>query len=153
VLTSKTITKIINHFEFSGCANSCNKFVSSRSLSTVKWPVILLWKGTFSPAAPLMKWQEGQFPRHSRGLRRPCCYGITYFRDYNAHRIIRRIKWSKIKISQTVFNSFTVTPAWVPVSSEISHLRNFWLHALCTCTEWYPTYQIRWENWWLGLRV
>jgi len=36
-----------------------------------------------------------------------------------------------------------------PVSSEISDLRNFWLHAMCACTEWYSTYQIRWENWWL----
>jgi len=28
--------------------------------------------------------------------------------------------------------------------------RNFWLHAMCACTEWYSTYQIRWENWWFG---
>jgi len=35
------------------------------------------------------------------------------------------------------------------VSSEISDLRNFWLHAMCGCTGWYSTYQIRWENWWL----
>jgi len=31
--------------------------------------------------------------------------------------------------------------------------RNFWLHAMCECLEWYSTYQIRWENWWLGLTV
>ena len=31
--------------------------------------------------------------------------------------------------------------------------RNFWLHALCACTEQHSTYQIRWENWWLGLRI
>jgi len=32
MLTSKIITEIIeNHSEFSGCANSCNKFVSNRS--------------------------------------------------------------------------------------------------------------------------
>ena len=31
--------------------------------------------------------------------------------------------------------------------------RNFWLHAMCTCTEQHSTYQIRWENWWLGHRV
>jgi len=32
ILTSKTITEMIeNHSEFSCCANSCNKFVSSRS--------------------------------------------------------------------------------------------------------------------------
>ena len=40
-----------------------------------------------------------------------------------------------------------------PVSSEISDLLNFWLHAMCACTESYSTYQIRWENWWLGFRV
>jgi len=29
--------------------------------------------------------------------------------------------------------------------------RNFWphrLHAMCICTEFYSTCQIRWENWW-----
>ena len=31
--------------------------------------------------------------------------------------------------------------------------RNFWLHAICACTEQHSTYQIRWENWWLGLRI
>jgi len=25
--------------------------------------------------------------------------------------------------------------------------RNFWLHAMCACTEWYSTYQIRGGNW------
>ena len=31
--------------------------------------------------------------------------------------------------------------------------RNFWLHAICACTEQHSTYEINWENWWLGLRV
>jgi len=31
---------------------------------------------------------------------------------------------------------------WISVSSEISDLRNFWLHAMGTCTEKYSTYQI-----------
>ena len=31
--------------------------------------------------------------------------------------------------------------------------RNFWLHAMCACTEEHSTYQIRWENWWLGHRI
>jgi len=30
-----------------------------------------------------------------------------------------------------------------------SDLQNFWLHAICACTEQHSTYQIRWENWWL----
>ena len=47
----------------------------------------------------------------------------------------------------------TALEAESPVSSDISDLRNFWLHALCTCTEQHSTYQIRWENWWLGLRI
>jgi len=33
-----------------------------------------------------------------------------YFSDHKAHRIIRRIKWSKTYISQTLFNSFTIMP-------------------------------------------
>ena len=31
--------------------------------------------------------------------------------------------------------------------------RNFWLHAMCACTEWLSTCQNRLENLWLGLRV
>jgi len=27
--------------------------------------------------------------------------------------------------------------------------RNFWLHTMYPCAEWYSTHQIRWENWWL----
>jgi len=30
--------------------------------------------------------------------------------------------------------------------------RNFWLHAICACTEQHFAYEIRWENWWFGLR-
>jgi len=41
----------------------------------------------------------------------------------------------------------------VPVSSEISDLRNFWLYAVYACTEEHSTYKIRWQNWWSGLRV
>ena len=45
MLTSKIRTEIIeNHSEFSGCQNSCNKFVTSRSWYTMKLPMILLWK-------------------------------------------------------------------------------------------------------------
>ena len=45
MLTSKIITEIIkNHCEFSGCLKSCNDYVSSRSWSTTKLPMILLWK-------------------------------------------------------------------------------------------------------------
>ena len=47
----------------------------------------------------------------------------------------------------------TALEAESPVSSEISDLRKFWLHTICACTEQHSTYQIRWENWWLGLRI
>jgi len=47
----------------------------------------------------------------------------------------------------------TALEAESPVSREISDLWNFWLHAICACTEQHSTYQIRWENWWLGLRI
>jgi len=32
----------------------------------------------------------------------------------------------------------------LPVSSEISDLRNFWLHTMYACTDWYSSWQIRW---------
>ena len=63
MLTSEVITEIIeNHSEVSGWANSCNKFVSNRSCQTMKYPMILLWKGTYTPIAPLLKGQEGNAP-------------------------------------------------------------------------------------------
>ena len=44
-LASKIIAELIeNHYEFCGCANRCNKFVSSRSLLTIELPMIILWK-------------------------------------------------------------------------------------------------------------
>ena len=43
--TSKIITKFLeNHFEFSGCPKSCNKFVSSQSWFAMKLPMRLLCK-------------------------------------------------------------------------------------------------------------
>jgi len=42
-LTSEIIAKTVeNHSEFCGCANSCNKLVSSRSLQTIKLPVSVM---------------------------------------------------------------------------------------------------------------
>ena len=71
MLTLKTITEIIeNNFEFSGCANSCIEYVSSRSWLTMKLPMILIWRGTPVPVAPLSKGQ-GQCVRHAPVLRRP----------------------------------------------------------------------------------
>ena len=34
-----------------------------------------------------------------------------------------------------------------------SPVSNFWLHAICACTEQHSEYRIRWENGWLGLRI
>ena len=40
------------------------------------------------------------------------------------------------------------------VGGWITHVkRNFWLHAICACTEQHSTYWLRWENWWLGLSI
>ena len=52
MLTSKLITEIIeNHPELCVCANSCNKFVSSRSWWIMKLLKILLCKGSCAPVA------------------------------------------------------------------------------------------------------
>jgi len=59
---SKMIAKIVeNHSEFCGCANSCNKFVSSWSWKTMQFSVILLWNGTSAPVAPFSK-RHGNTP-------------------------------------------------------------------------------------------
>ena len=63
MFTSKITTEIIeNHSEFSGCSNSCNKFVSSRTWRTMKLPVILLWKRTSASVAPFWKGRGGNGP-------------------------------------------------------------------------------------------
>ena len=60
MLTSKITTEIIeNHSEFSGCLNSCNIFVWSRSWHTMKLPMIILWRGTSDAVAPLFKGRGG----------------------------------------------------------------------------------------------
>jgi len=76
MLTSDIITKIIeNRSESSGFTNGCNKFVL-----TMKWPMILLWKGTDAPVYPLWKGRGGNAPLYSATLRCPCsfvCAGWT----------------------------------------------------------------------------
>ena len=54
-----------------------------------------------------------------------------------------------------VFNEYWT---WVFFTSIFFNLtsgvkRNFLFHAMCACTKWYSPYQIRRENWLLGLRV
>ena len=62
IYLQNNIKFIENHSEFYGCANSCNKFVSSWSSKTIKLSVILLWKDTSVPVVPFSKGQ-GQYPR------------------------------------------------------------------------------------------
>jgi len=77
MFTSKITTEIIeNHSEFSGCSNSCNKFVSSRTWRTMKLPMILQCKGTSAPVVPFWK-GRGAMPRHASILQRPCAYYST----------------------------------------------------------------------------
>jgi len=74
MLTSKIITKMLeNHSEFSGCPNSCNKFVAGPTWQNMKLPMILLWKGTSVPVTPFWK-VRGAIPPHASILWRPCAY-------------------------------------------------------------------------------
>ena len=78
MLTAEIITGIIeNHSEVSGCPNNCNKLISSPSCLTMKLPMILLWKGTSAPVAPLLKGQRRKCSRHASILQRPCAYYST----------------------------------------------------------------------------
>ena len=61
---------------------------------------------------------------------------IVYKHTYSAQRWLMKT---------TFYNS---VEGWIT-----SVKRNFWLHAPCACTEQHSTYKIRWENWWLGLRI
>ena len=66
--SSKMLTETTErHFEVFGCANSCNKFVSTQSWLTMKLLLImiLLWKGIPVPFAPLFKRQGRQYPHHA----------------------------------------------------------------------------------------
>jgi len=62
---------------------------------------------------------------------------ILYKHTYSAQRWLNK--------DRTFYNS---VGGWIT-----SVKRNFWLRATCTYTEQHSTYKIRWENWWLGLRV
>ena len=78
-LTSKIIAEIIeNHSEFCGYTNSCTKFVSSWSWSTIKLPITVSWKSTSAHVAPLLK-EQRSITRYFTALQRSwyylwCCY-------------------------------------------------------------------------------
>jgi len=75
MLTSRLITEIIeNHSEVSGCANSCNKFVSKSILINHEITSDTLWKGTSSSSLPPWKGHGGQCPNHVPILRCPCSF-------------------------------------------------------------------------------
>jgi len=50
-----------------------------------------------------------------------------------------------IRIVSSFARNSTMGGGGPPPSVEL----NFWLHTMCACTEWYSTYQIRWDNLWL----
>jgi len=96
-----------------------------------------------------------------------------HFESYEEKRVKISLLYRKCRLAVVTNGNYTtcVVVCWVwklgsrfrefpeicdlfhfPVSCEISELRNFWLHAMYACTEWYSTYQICWENLWLGLR-
>jgi len=61
------------------------------------------------------------------------------------HRFCTTLENAKNRLNRTFHNS---VGGWITGVK-----RNFWLHAICACTEQNSTYQIRWENWWSGLRI
>ena len=66
----------------------------------------------------------------------------------------RYLTWTHSKLQ--LFHILTTEGTWLTTHFttaiwDTGVKRNFWLHAMCACTEWYSTYQIRWENWWLVL--
>jgi len=70
---SRLITEIIeNHSEVSGCANSCNKFVSKSILINHEITSDTLWKGTTSTSVRPWKGHGEQCPNHVLVLRCPC---------------------------------------------------------------------------------
>jgi len=86
MLTSKLITEIMeNHSEFYVCANSFNKFVSSRSCKPRNYLWYCYVKGTCAPLPhPPFKGQGRQCPLNALPFRRP----------WQGHRNSGRAGWS-----------------------------------------------------------
>ena len=57
---------------------------------------------------------------------------------------------NKNRLNRTFYNS---VGGWITGVKRNFWLTNIWLHVICACTEQHSIYQIRWENWWLGLRI
>jgi len=146
VLPSQIITQNIeNHCEFSGCANSCNKFVSSRSWYNMK---LLLWKGISSPVVPFRKGRGG---RHAPTCRSPfmspvivCLVAKRKFNNSTTRiRLVKR--WYEtqnefqchlpridVAICKTAASfKFTVLPFSRQSACIISHV--FYIYHLSTC--------------------
>ena len=88
--------------EFCGCANSCNKFVSSRSWWTTKISMILLLKGTSGPVPPVLKVQRGNpplsgVPGHPHDSQKPPHTTFLLKKNPNKnfdflHKLLKRIR-------------------------------------------------------------
>jgi len=62
--------------------------------------------------------------------------------------------WEPLILTKGLLSIFVRGPNMLLHNSSSAGVkRNFWLHAMCACTVQYSTYEIRWENWWLGLEV
>jgi len=134
MLISKMMAEIIeNHSEFSGCPNSCNRFVSSRSWQTMKLPMILLWKGTSAPVAHLVERAEGPMPPPSPidtgfgGLNSP--QTILQAPQIEIWNITNQWSFGKFRNDKPLVKTFwrSSAPAMLPFSDVLVH---YTLHAL-----------------------
>ena len=77
------------------------------------------------------------------GLLRPPWLRAWYKHTHSAQRWL--IKTDKTERFKTALEA----DGWITAVKL-----NSWVHAICACTsEQHSTYQIRWENWWLRLRI
>ena len=107
MLTSKLITEIIgNHSQFYVCANSCSKFVSSRSWQIMKLHMKPVMQGHLCPCCPPFNGQGGGAPvMHPRSgvpgyVRHGSCHGRHFDGD-------AKIAWQKSKfVTCSFFNLY-----------------------------------------------
>jgi len=92
---------------------------------------------------------NGQLTKHSSNgscfiivfIQKRCCLNIC---------LVGRLLFFALIGQHLAFVLFLHFPQ-LAVPSEMSDLRNFWLHAMCKCSEYHST--CRREIWWLGLTV
>ena len=125
MLPSKIMTEIReNHSEFSGSANSCNKFVSGRYWSTMKLLIILLWKCISAPFAPLKG--KGVMPPSPASMGQ-CAWVNSLIKLRTMHNSFHKYKTTwLVRIRQCALGLRLIVKVWFWFLRLFPDVYSFW---------------------------